>query len=349
MVKTFIFNFDGTGNAPNDANPKERFSWIGGESDITNVLKLHLLSGGSLAKQGVGWNNQQQSFYYAGIGTYGSLVQRTWNALFAPEGSDIKHILSRALKDFNQLDINPICDRILITGFSRGAALARRFAALLSTQLSHSSSHPCLYLIAFDTVASIGRPNLSQRERPRSDVVFENRTLAPAVIKALHLVALDEKREAFQPTLMNREDRVTEVWFAGAHSNVGGGYRQDGLSDVALQFCLDWLAELPLDIELRKAVEIDYSRLKSPYVDFSICPTRIELDANPLCRNHQQDRWLLAHRITLSDRLCCVIEEDEIAPQYKPLVHESVIERMVEIENYRPSSLSNIEFLTVED
>lgn len=77
MAKTFIFNFDGTGNAPNDAEEKETVLGIGEESGITNILKLHLLCGGHLSIQGQGWpNSEQHSFYYAGIGTYGSLLQR---------------------------------------------------------------------------------------------------------------------------------------------------------------------------------------------------------------------------------------------------------------------------------
>ena len=31
---------------------------------------------------------------------------------------------------------------------------------------------------------------------------------------------------------------VEQVWFAGVHSNVGGGYPRTGLSDVALQWML---------------------------------------------------------------------------------------------------------------
>ncbi len=63
----------------------------------------------------------------------------------------------------------------------------------------------------FDTVASIGKPDLDVDDRPGSDVLFENRTIAPNVQEALHLCSLDDNRRAFQPTLMNAGKRVMEV------------------------------------------------------------------------------------------------------------------------------------------
>ena len=67
-------------------------------------------------------------------------------------------------------------DQVIVTGFSRGAAIARRFCAKLNEKSSHLNSdiQPFVYLAVFDTVASIGLPNLSQSERPDYDVVFEH-------------------------------------------------------------------------------------------------------------------------------------------------------------------------------
>ena len=61
---------------------------------------------------------------------------------------------------------------------------------------------------------------------------------------------------------MNRDERVTEVWFAGAHSDVGGGYRYDGLSDNALQFMIDFIEQdRDLGLEFRPPGAIEYSEL----------------------------------------------------------------------------------------
>ena len=49
---------------------------------------------------------------------------------------------------------------------------------------------------------------------------------------------------------MNAEDRVHELWFAGAHSDVGGGYYFDGLADTTLRYMLDWIGDLEWDVKL---------------------------------------------------------------------------------------------------
>ena len=50
-------------------------------------------------------------------------------------------------------------------------------------------------------------------------------------------------RDAFEPTLMDPDpttpSRIVEVWFSGNHSNVGGGFATDGLSDHTLSFMLE--------------------------------------------------------------------------------------------------------------
>ena len=79
-------------------------------------------------------------------------------------------------------------------------------------------------------------------EKIHSDVVFENGTLNERIIKAVHIVSLDEDRIPFEPTLINKDnrnpERILEVWFLGVHSDIGGGYWFDGLSDVALEFMI---------------------------------------------------------------------------------------------------------------
>ena len=81
----------------------------------------------------------------------------------------------------------------------------------------------------FETVAPIGLTNLSKSDRPDSEVIFEHRhTLTSTVKKALHMVALDDKRKAFQTILMNPHEHILGVWFSGACLDVGAGYYQDG-------------------------------------------------------------------------------------------------------------------------
>ena len=72
-----------------------------------------------------------------------------------------------------------------------------------------------------------------------------------------HALALDDERDAFHPRLVDEcegkyknpgtgptqstniaDERITQVWFAGMHSDVGGGYPKDGLSYVSLKWML---------------------------------------------------------------------------------------------------------------
>lgn len=173
------------------------------------------------------------------MGTYGPWLRQKINAALAPEKMDVRTILNKAGADLAQH--YQTGDRVYIFGFSRGAALARRFASLMRKYLpAIGEQEPVVrFLGVFDTVASIGVPNLEDDQKPRSQVVFENMTVSAHVQEALHLLSIDENRIAFQPTLMNREDKVTEVWFPGAHSDVGGGFAKRGLSDIALQFIVE--------------------------------------------------------------------------------------------------------------
>lgn len=69
---------------------------------------------------------------------------------------------------------------------------------------------------------------------------FLNVQLNARVQAAYHALAIDENRKAFSPTLWKKDltaptDQILEqVWFAGIHSNVGGGYADTGLSDNTL-------------------------------------------------------------------------------------------------------------------
>ena len=67
----------------------------------------------------------------------------------------------------------------------------------------------------------------------------------PAIVdKLCHAIALDDERHTFHPVLLDesketpqaltKDERLTQVWFSGVHSNVGGGYPDDSLAHVPL-------------------------------------------------------------------------------------------------------------------
>jgi uncharacterized protein (DUF2235 family) len=71
---------------------------------------------------------------------------------------------------------------------------------------------------------------------------FPDLKLTRNVEKACHALALDDERHTFHPVMWDEREettgRVEQVWFAGAHSNVGGGYPKEGMSLVALHWMM---------------------------------------------------------------------------------------------------------------
>jgi hypothetical protein len=70
---------------------------------------------------------------------------------------------------------------------------------------------------------------------------FTDLKLNARVRCARHALAIDEQRESFAPVLWEEsegDDRIQQVWFAGVHSNVGGGYPKQGMSLVALNWMM---------------------------------------------------------------------------------------------------------------
>ena len=111
----------------------------------------------------------------------------------------------------------------------------------------HEDSRKIEFIGVWDTVGALGIPDdktlldwLDDPERYR----FHDTALGPGVRRARHAVAIDERRGSFSPTLWDPsgagEDRdVKQIWFPGAHSDVGGGYRESGLSDGALLWMME--------------------------------------------------------------------------------------------------------------
>jgi uncharacterized protein (DUF2235 family) len=99
------------------------------------------------------------------------------------------------------------------------------------------------FLGCYDTVAALGLPfktaSVLLDGIPGFRHKFHNFTLSKSVEHAYHALAIDDERKTFHPVLWDPEvdesyQTVRQVWFAGAHSDVGGGYSERGLSDIAL-------------------------------------------------------------------------------------------------------------------
>ena len=113
------------------------------------------------------------------------------------------------------------------------------------------------FLGVWDTVDAYGMPvdelklAIDRRVWPMS---FADRNPGSNIRTVRHALSLDDERPTFRPVLWNEvvpapsapgsqaritlgRDRIQQVWFAGVHANVGGGYPDDGLAYAAL----DWM------------------------------------------------------------------------------------------------------------
>ena len=349
MPKKIMICFDGTSNHPKDAEQEREWFGLGRieDSGITNILKLHAMFGGDLQNT-PGAVAGQHSFYYSGVGTYGNKFQKIFNAGFAPQNQDVRNIINSAGADLKATYKKG--DEIFVFGFSRGAAIARRFSSVLADYIKIAKDEqPIRFLCAFDTVASIGAPNLVDEKKPQSDVVFEDHTISPHIAEALHLLSADDRRTAFMPTLMNKDKRVTEIWFAGAHSDIGGGFWFDGLSDITLKFAIDKLSTAALGVEILNENKIDYDKLVARDESYRIDRDDIQVRPNIKGMSHEQDRFGPVAKATLTTRRIRVNIGDQPAEGEVPLVHQSMIERIEKLIDYRPKALKGILHQVVDD
>lgn len=112
-------------------------------------------------------------------------------------------------------------------------------------QRSHPNDVRVRFLGVWDTVDAVGLP-FALAEVVNVTVhrfKFPDQRLSAIVDRACHALSIDDARQSFHPLMWNEtaadSHRISQVWFAGAHSNVGGGYPKQGMSLVAL----DWMLE----------------------------------------------------------------------------------------------------------
>lgn len=211
----------------------------------------------------------QRSFYEPGVGTFGANVfgvnvgETLGKTLGAAFGYGIQQNLVRAYRFL--IEAYAPGDRVFIFGFSRGAFTARSLASLvdrigvlpaahrdratdtvkayLDAKPPHApritqSAARCApaFVGVWETVGALGLLIRLRR--------FHDHKLSPGVARAAQALAIDEQRRSFEPTLWNEaalgvDQEVRQVWFAGVHSDVGGGYAERGLADTTLRWMLE--------------------------------------------------------------------------------------------------------------
>jgi hypothetical protein len=132
-----------------------------------------------------------------------------------------------------------------------------------------ASSPPFPYFIGvWDTVRALGIPGSSGLVFWRH--AFHNATLHGRVPYARQALSIDENRQIFAPEIWDESEespdakprgRIKQVWFPGVHSDIGGGYPETGLSDLAL----DWMIKEAMAVEHPLIVDMTRLKLKQSY------------------------------------------------------------------------------------
>ena len=189
-------------------------------------------------------------------------------------------------------------------------------------------------------------------EEISSDVVFEHGTLDPRILRAVHIVSLDEDRVAFEPTLMNRDaakpTRITEVWFPGVHSDIGGGYWHDGLADVSLSYMLEHCSKaLGGDISIADPTKANIAALLAAQGEILALLDVDDILVHPNVTGMVHRHTTGTGELYAKDvRKVCVRDDDRpLSPQVcRPVVHHSVKARFDLVAEYRPPALRGVEF-----
>ncbi|KAF9040575.1 hypothetical protein BJ165DRAFT_308104 [Panaeolus papilionaceus] len=112
----------------------------------------------------------------------------------------------------------------------------------------------------WDTVGSLGLPEevIIKSKRTSTLFGFPDRILGEHIENAFQALALNEMRvdfncNKFEQSELGRKKRQTlrQCWFAGCHTDIGGGYRNHDLSDITLIWML-------AQVEHMLSVDLDY-------------------------------------------------------------------------------------------
>lgn len=122
---------------------------------------------------------------------------------------------------------------------------------------------PIRFVGVWDTVGTLGIPDdleIFNLFDDKAKWEFHNTNLGSHIQTARHAMAMDELRSCFSITRWsnaNVHGDAVELWFPGAHSDVGGGYAECGLSETALE----WMVEESVNAGLK--VRDNFKRLLS--------------------------------------------------------------------------------------
>ncbi len=334
MAKRIIICFDGTWNTP------DKKTSDGDES--TNVWRFFE----SVAERDANGMSQIK-WYDQGVGTkwYDKVRGGAFGVGLSANIQEGYRFLAKVYEDG---------DDVFVNGFSRGAYTARSLVGMVRNcglvtpdnikrvpdayqlyrtrdegadganalffRSNFSREIKIKFLGVWDTVGALGVPVQSFDWFNKKFYEFHDTELSSIVENAFHAVAVDEHREAYTATLWNPKVRSTQrleqVWFPGAHANVGGGYKERELSDIALA----WMQE--------KATSCGLA------LNDVLVPKITAVNAVGRARNSYEEFLGGFYRLT-HERHFRPIGNAAFGNE---AVHTSVVERLQRLANYRPKN-----------
>lgn len=331
MKKRIVICADGTWSRP-EKDPKK---------DVpTNVLKL------ARAIQPTGVDQvTQQVFYDWGVGSYYDPVSggATGLGLHKNIMDDYRYIVQNYspgddlyLFGFSRgaYTIRCLCGMINNCGILKrpdapliqeafnlykksGKAFAPKGEASIKFRNNHSHENKDVkFAGVWDTVGAMGIPISFLGLFDDKDEFYDTK-IGSNVRIARHALAIDEHRTDFEPTIwIPRENLdIHQVWFAGAHCDIGGSYKPDNdgtmLSDNALAWMIREARTAGLDIE---------DHLPEKIIE------------NPLAKLHKSRRHFY--------RVKKVYERPIDHKKGEILIHKSVKIRWDNDQKYRPKNLA---------
>ena len=257
------------------------------------------------------------------------------------------------------------------------SSLWRRARGLQTFQLERQIEVDSIHFMGvWDTVAAYGGP-IEEVTRGIDYWIWPlsmpDRFMSAKIKRACHALALDDERNAFWPVLWDESQvsgkkgpqamtenwtppdrpnlpeidrqRVSQVWFAGMHSDVGGGYAQDGLSYVTLDWMMD--RALAYDLILKPGEQGRLRELADPFDAlndsrhglggyYRYKPRKLSgvYDLAPI-------KATISHDVARMVQTAAGRTEGEVsraaAGQPPPIIHESVFRRIVSgLDAYSP-------------
>ncbi len=268
-MKKIVICCDGTGN---------EFG-----QQISNVVKLYQM----LIR-----SSEQITYYHPGLGTMGARnaltpIGKWWTKVIGLAfGYGISDNVADAylylMRRFQE------GDEVYVFGFSRGAYTARALCGMLhivglltednealipyairmikrreidfkvAAQFKKTFSRVCKphFLGVWDTVSSVGWVYNGVR------FPFTNVTRNPDLNIVRHAVSIDERRAFFRQNLVGApngpQQDVEELWFAGVHSDIGGGYpeQESQLSKITLRWMMYEAVRAGLVVDQKSMADI---------------------------------------------------------------------------------------------